>query len=76
MSNEGYTLSGGRDLTDPPGNTTSRVELEMSRGWARENPELFTKQFLEFGARYPSETWKHFIDFTRHGFVTFTAVLK
>lgn len=53
--------------------TTARVEIEISRGWAKNNPDLFTASVLSFADEYPSAEWTHSIDLARSGFITLTA---
>jgi hypothetical protein len=53
--------------------TSTKTYIEISSGWAKDNPKLFTDTVLNFQQNYPSGTWIHNIDFSRAGFMTFTA---
>ena len=51
----------------------SRRELEVSLGWAVENPGLFIKSFVEFIGENSAAEWSHKMDLSQDGFVTFIA---
>jgi hypothetical protein len=35
----------------------TKVQVEMSKKWAENNPELFTQRVLRFNEKFPSEEW-------------------
>ena len=53
--------------------TCAKAYIEISCGWAKANPALFTDTVLNFQQNYPGSAWLHSIDFGRVGFMTFTA---
>ena len=53
-------------------NQYSIQETEYSKKWAEENPELFTKNILEFIEQHPSEYWSFSMTCTK-GFFTIIA---
>jgi hypothetical protein len=50
-------------------------EINYSRKWAAENPELFTASILELTEQHPAEFWAFTIVPTK-GFLLVTATLK
>lgn len=53
-----------------------KTECEISTGWARAYPALFTDKVLSFQTDYPASEFRHSIDFSRDGFITLTAERK
>lgn len=54
--------------------TTNRIELEISLGWARENPTLFKNSLVDFHTQATALGLENITaDSTRAGFVTYVA---
>jgi hypothetical protein len=53
-------------------NAYSIRETEYSKKWAEENPELFTKNILEFIEQHPSKYWLFSMTITK-GFFKISA---
>lgn len=58
---------------ETPGPHVSRVNVEMSLGWADENPALFIQKFRDMGVYCPSSEWTHTLLLHRPGFVILEA---
>lgn len=54
----------------------TRVEVETSLVWAKENPSLFVESVIKFQEDYPADTWHHTVDLARKGFITLAAELE
>jgi hypothetical protein len=55
------------------GSRVTRTETEFNFNWAKENPELFVQNFQKFANEYPIDSWKHYLDLSRTGYVTIIA---
>lgn len=54
----------------------ARVEIEFSTVWARTYPALFTDKVISIQADYPATEYRHRVDYSRAGFITFTMERK
>lgn len=50
----------------------SRAELEISRVWEREHPDLAQRGINDFLSKH--RDWNIYVDLTRNGFITYIAV--
>ena len=58
-------------------NNIAHASLEISKGWAKQFPELFTSNIIEFFEKYPSnDGWYHRTRIERDGFFYFHASKK
>lgn len=55
---------------------TSRVDTEMSLGWATANPALFVEAVKRFQDRHPIYEWKHHVDLSREHTMRLIAVRR
>lgn len=55
---------------------TSRIETEMSLGWAQANPALFVASVKAFQTNHPITDWRHHVDLSREHMMTLIAVRR
>lgn len=52
------------------------VELEISKMWAENHPNLFVQAVNKFAQDWHWKEFKHNIDFSRDGFITLNAIRR
>lgn len=41
----------------------NKTIIEFSDGWIKQNPELFTEQFMSFKEKFPAKEWDHAVEY-------------